>query len=72
MQLKRVLLKGLQTDVSYLRERLSLDVDYSMNGYCQRSSYGLLKINGMNFGLFQMTEDIDTQVRCNFPPTQPI
>ena len=57
--LKKLSLKGMSFDPSFLRESTSADVLYSMNLPTSRYSFAQLNINGMDFGLVIMIEHID-------------
>lgn len=59
LQVGKLDLKGFQTDGSSLRDPLSLDIDYSMNGVTQRMGWAQVSINDVNFGHYLILESID-------------
>jgi len=59
LQVGKLDLKGFQTDGSKLRDPLSLDVDFSMDGVTQRMGWAQVSINDVNFGHYLILESID-------------
>mmetsp|Transcript_7027 Transcript_7027/g.29856 ORF Transcript_7027/g.29856 Transcript_7027/m.29856 type:complete len:617 (+) Transcript_7027:25-1875(+) len=59
LQVGKIDMKGFQTDNSKLRDPLSLDIDYSMNGVTERMGWAQMYINEMSFGYFLILESID-------------
>jgi len=58
-------------DISYLREKLSIAVAKSMLSPVYRMSYSIVYINGINYGLYLLIEDVDDffiKSRLGFDP----
>ena len=60
-QISKLQLKSMAIDPSYEREKMSMDVYYSMNVPIQRGSFCQLFVNDINYGLYMMIEDVDNQ-----------
>jgi hypothetical protein len=57
--LKRLNFQGYRYDNTYLKERLAFDTYREMGIVAPRASWALLKVNGIEQGLFGMVEQID-------------
>merc|ERR1712137_179144 len=60
-QIKKISLKGFQTDPAYLRDAMTTNVAYSMNVYIQRFGWADLSINNQTFGFYYINEEVNKQ-----------
>eukprot|EP01094_Clydonella_sp_ATCC50884_P022881 TRINITY_DN5353_c0_g1_i2.p1 TRINITY_DN5353_c0_g1~~TRINITY_DN5353_c0_g1_i2.p1 ORF type:complete len:622 (+),score=134.09 TRINITY_DN5353_c0_g1_i2:163-1866(+) len=60
-QMKKLALKGMSMEPSYMREGASADVIFSANGKAQRYAFAQLTVNDIDFGLVVMLENVDEQ-----------